>query len=290
MFGPVPARTVVPPAVGPAPLAGAAPSGGGASHARSGDGDARLAADLVAELPRLTGLGLRLVRDRSLAEDLVQEAALRAWARRDQVRRGAAVGPWLNRILVNLVIDRSRARRDEVTVGEIEDRWRDDDYTVDPEQVLARAERREDLEDGLSRLPAGYRAVVVLHDAAGMTTAAIADAIGISLPAAKQRLRRGRMMLVSALADDDPRRMASLAQPMRCWKARSHISAFLDDELDPDGRRAVGDHLSDCPTCPPLYASLVGLQHALGGLRDPDTVVPDAVADRIAASLDRELD
>jgi RNA polymerase sigma-70 factor (ECF subfamily) len=284
----VPARTPLAPAGRPVAAAGTAPSDGGAGHAPSGARDARLAADLVAELPRLTRLGFRLARDPSLAEDLVQEAALRAWARRDQLRPGAPVGPWLNRILVNLVIDRSRARRDEVTVDGIEDRWRDDDYTVDPEQVLARADRREDLEDALARLPAGYRTVVVLHDAAGMTTAAIADAIGISLPAAKQRLRRGRMMLVSALADDDPRRMASLSQPMRCWKARRRISAYLDDELEPDGRRAIEDHLSSCPTCPPLYASLVGLQHVLGGLRDPDTVIPETIAARIAASLGRE--
>ena len=245
-----------------------------------------LASALAGELPRLARLALRLMRDPAAAEDLTQEAALRAWAKRGQLRPGAPLGPWLNRILVNLAIDRSRKRSDEVTVGEVEDRWRDDDYTVDPEQVLARAEQREDLEDALARLPAGYRTVVVLHDAAGMTTPAIADALEIGLPAAKQRLRRGRMMLVSALADDDPRRAASLAQPMRCWRARGRISAYLDDELPAAGRRAVEEHLAGCPTCPPLYASLVGLQHTLGDLRDPDKVVPDEIAARIAASLE----
>jgi hypothetical protein len=39
--------------------------------------------------------------------------------------------------------------------SDIEDRWHDDDYTVDPEQVLARAELRDEFEDGLVRLPAG---------------------------------------------------------------------------------------------------------------------------------------
>lgn len=165
--------------------------------------------------------------------------------------------------------------------------WRDDDYTVDPAQVLARAEQREDVEDALARLPVGYRTVVVLHDAAGLTAPAIADALDISVPAAKQRLRRGRMMLVSALADDDPKRVASLAQPMRCWKARSRISAYLDDELPAEGRRAVEEHLADCPTCPPLYASLVGLQETLGGLRDTDKVVPDEIAARITEALAR---
>jgi len=126
---------------------------------------------------------------------------------------------------------------------------------------------------------------VVLHDAAGMTTPAIADALDIGLPAAKQRLRRGRMMLVSALADDDPKHVASLAQPMRCWKARSQISAYLDDELPAEGRHAVEEHLADCPTCPPLYASLVDLQETLGEMRDDDKVVPNQIAARITAVL-----
>jgi RNA polymerase sigma-70 factor (ECF subfamily) len=254
-------------------------------RARQDTSDTDFAARLTGELPRLTRLALRLARDPARAEDLTQEAALRAWSKRDQLREDAPVGPWLNRILVNLAIDRSRSRRDEVDLAAVEDRWHDDDYTVDPEQVLARAEQREDLEDALARLPAGYRAVLVLHDAAGMTTPAIADALGIGLPAAKQRLRRGRMMLVSALADDDPKRVASLTQPMRCWKARGQISAYLDDELPAAGRHAVEGHLAECPTCPPLYASLVGLQATLGELRDDDKVVPDGIASRITATL-----
>ncbi len=152
---------------------------------------------------------------------------------------------------------------------------------------MARAEQREDLEDALARLPVGYRTVVVLHDAAGMTTPAIADALDIGLPAAKQRLRRGRMMLVSALAEDDPKRVASLAQPMRCWKARSQISAYLDDELPNEGRRAIEGHLAECPTCPPLYAGLVSLQETLGELRDTDRVVPSEIAARITETLER---
>ncbi len=185
------------------------------------------------------------------------------------------------------MIDRSRTRRDEheLAVADIEERWHDDDYSVDPERVLARAELRDELEDALVRLPAGYRTVVVLHDAVGWRVPAIADVLRIGLPAAKQRLRRGRMMLVSALADGDPKRAASLAQPLHCWQARRHISAYLDDEVEPDTRPAVESHLAVCPTCPPLYASLVGVRAQLGGLRDPDSVVPDEIADRVATGL-----
>lgn len=98
------------------------------------------------------------------------------------------------------------------------------------------------------------------------------------------------MMLVSALAEDDERRRASLAQPLRCWRARRHVSAYLDGELDAATRGAVEAHLHDCPTCPPLYASLVGVKTSLGGLRDPDTVVEEAMAARIRSQLEAEPD
>jgi RNA polymerase sigma-70 factor (ECF subfamily) len=245
------------------------------------------ALELTAELPRLSRLAVHLVHDEAAAEEVAQEAALRAWSRRGQLRKGAPIGPWLNRILVNLVIDRARARHDELTITDVEERWHDDDYTVDPERVLARAELRDELEDALVRLPAGYRTVVVLHDAVGWTVAEIADSLRVGLPAAKQRLRRARMMLVSALAEGDPKREASLAQPMRCWQARRHVSGYLDGELAPAQRLAVEEHLAVCPTCPPLYAALVGVRASLGVMRDPDSVVPDQIAERIQAALPR---
>ncbi len=236
---------------------------------------------LAAERPRLLRLARHLVHDAAAAEDATQETLARAWSRRDQLRAGDRVAPWLNRILLNLVIDRARARRDELDLETVEERWRDDHYSVDPVRVLEQAEARDQLEDGLARLPAAYRVVVVLHDAADWPVREIAGALEIGLPAAKQRLRRGRMMLVSALDESDPRRQASLAQPMRCWQARSHISAYLDEELHDGRRRAIEEHLATCPTCPPLYASLVGVREAMGRLRDPDSVVPPKIAERI---------
>lgn len=92
-------------------------------------------------------------------------------------------------------------------------------------------------------------------------------------------------MLVSALGDRNPKRAASLAQPLHCWRARRHVSAYLDGELDAATARAVEGHLEGCPTCPPLYASLVGVRAQLGALRDPNSVVPEEIAARIRVSL-----
>jgi RNA polymerase sigma-70 factor (ECF subfamily) len=254
---------------------------------RVGEGDA-FAARLAAELPRLVRLATRLVADADQAEDCAQETIVGAWRRRDQLRDGAALPAWLKRSLVNRIIDRSRRHHDELDLDTVEADWQDDSYSVQPERVLERAEIHDQLQDALARLPVIYRVPVVLHDAVGWTAGEIAEAMDIGLPAAKQRLRRGRMMLVSALAADDARRQASLAQPIRCWQARRHVSAYLDGELDEPTKGLVEGHLVTCPTCPPLYASLVGVKVTMGELRDPNSVVEDRIAERIREGLTAE--
>ena len=242
----------------------------------------QLATRLAIEAPWLVRLASRLTRDPAEAEDLVQETVVAAWRRRGQLRDRGALRGWLRRSLVNRVIDRSRRRTvDLLDFATVEADWRDDDFTVDPEAVLERAELRDELEDALVRLPVIYRIPVVLHDALDWSGPEVAQAMGIGLPAAKQRVRRGRMMLVHALASDDARRRASLAQPLRCWKARRLVSGYLDAELQPGEKLAVEEHLATCPTCPPLYASLVGIRDAMGALRDPDSVVEEEIAKRI---------
>ena len=67
------------------------------------------------------------------------------------------------------------------------------------------------------------------------------------------------------------------------------MSAYLDGELDRATRVAVETHLEACPTCPPLYASLVGVRTTLGRMRDPDTVVEEAMAVRIREHLDDQV-
>jgi RNA polymerase sigma-70 factor (ECF subfamily) len=221
-----------------------------------------------------------LVRDPDAAEDLVQEAFVRAFERRAQFRGDAPVRAWLRRILHNVAVDRARRSR-EIAVGRVEDLWRDDAYTVDAAAVVERTESREELEDALVRLPFIYRSAVVLHDVEGWTTERIAETLGIGRPAAKQRLRRGRMMLVTTLAEGHERRARLAGVPLRCWEARSRVSDYLDGELPEAERRLVERHLETCPTCPPLYACLVGACGGLGRLRDPDTVIPPQLAERV---------
>ena len=222
-----------------------------------------------------------LTHDHGVAEDLVHDALLRAWEKREQFRGDASLRTWLHRIVHNLAVDRTRRHRREVVVEDVEDRWRDDAYTVDADAVVERAQLREELQDALVRVPEFMRTTVVLHDVEGWTVREIAELLDIGLPAAKQRLRRGRMALVTALASGAERREVLAGIPMRCWDARRHVSDYLDGDLDQRIAQQVEAHLRSCPTCPPLYAALVGVHGQLGRLRDPDSVIPGTLADRL---------
>lgn len=259
---------------------------------------AELAELLPAEVPGLMRYATSLVRDPHLAEDLVGDTLVRALERAASYRGDARLGTWLHRILHNLAVDRARSAREvpaEDIAVKVENQWRADEYTVDLDVVVARAETREELRDALIRLPYIYRSAVLLHDAEGLTMREVAGICDVELPAAKQRLRRGRMMLVSALAEGAERRESLRGVPLSCWAARSRVSDYIDDELDSGARRAVEGHLASCPTCPALYYSLVAartaLQHGGGGPaeirleRDSDTVIPPAVAARLRKDL-----
>ena len=204
----------------------------------------------LAELPWLVRLATRLTRDADVAEDGAQETIVAAWRRADQLRDPAALRGWLRRSLVNRVIDRSRARHDELDIEAVEAEWADDAWTVQPERVLERAELRDELEDALTRLPAILRIPVVLHDAVGWTSPEIAEAMGIGLPAAKQRLRRGRMTLVTALADDDAaaRKPGAAAALLGRPPARLGLSRRRGRRGHPPCGRAPSRDLPDVPT------------------------------------------
>lgn len=257
-----------------------------------------LDAALLDQVPGLYRYARTLTRDRAQAEDLVQETLVRALERAESFRGESSPATWLHRILHNLAVDRARRAR-EVPVDDLPDAvdtlWQDDAYTVDAETVALRAQTRADLEEALIHLPVIYRSAVLLHDVEGLTSAQVAQIQSVAVPAAKQRLRRGRMMLVTELDRAPQRRAALKGVPMRCWDVRSRVSDFLDGELGEDEAGVLARHLEHCPTCPPLYAALVATTEALAGRaeaaagpgRDPDSVVPPDLARRVADVLDR---
>jgi RNA polymerase sigma-70 factor (ECF subfamily) len=241
---------------------------------------------VAAEVPGLYRYAVFLTGDPDGAEDLVGETVLRALDHRAQFRGDASLRTWLHRILHHLAVDRGRHRSHEVAVGEVEALWQDENYSVDPEIAAEVAQSKDAVRDALLHLPEGYRSVVVLHDAEGWPSTEIARMLHLSLPAVKQRLRRGRMMAVSALAQAKERQVANVGVPLSCWEAREQVSDYLDDDLSADARARLEAHLAGCATCPPLFQALVGVRSALGSLHDPDSVVPAGLAERVRSRIE----
>jgi RNA polymerase sigma-70 factor (ECF subfamily) len=158
-------------------------------------------------LPHLDGayrLALWLVRDATTAEDVVQDAVLKAHSAWGRYREGNTRA-WLFTIVRRCAYD--WLRRSSVTV-DIDDEaaWtpedavhlRDEDT---PETTLAAAEMVERLREALLALPAVFREVIMLKDIEDMSYKTIAEVLGVPVGTVMSRLARGRDMLRARLVE-----------------------------------------------------------------------------------------
>lgn len=161
--------------------------------AEAAAGDRRAFAELVRRHQQeVYTLAVRLLADRELAADVMQDALIRAWRALPDFRGDAAFGTWIYRITVNAAWSaRRRARRHQTEVLEEAEHPVSDDVAEAGEAMHI----RQQMIGALGRLPVGLRSVVVMKDVYGWTHAEIADALDISVAAAKVRLHRGRTAL-----------------------------------------------------------------------------------------------
>nr|WP_165942384.1 sigma-70 family RNA polymerase sigma factor [Luteimonas terricola] len=149
---------------------------------------------------RVHGVVLRLAGwQHARAEDLVQEAFLRAWQALPQWRSEAAFGTWLYRLAVNTALMDLRARRVRpVLDGDDDDALNAlpsvDAFGHGPATAM-------DLGKAVATLPPRARAVLVLHDIEGWTHAEIAAALDMAVGSSKAQLHRARGLLRARLGD-----------------------------------------------------------------------------------------
>jgi RNA polymerase sigma-70 factor, ECF subfamily len=141
---------------------------------------------------RVFAVAVATVIDRSLAEDVVQETFLAAYARRADVRDPAALGRWLTTIARNRGRDLLRAHRREALtdVGDVE--MADGASPSDDAEAAA---LRSELCRALSRVPASMREALVLYYAHDCSAEHVARELGLSEAATMQRLSRGRKLM-----------------------------------------------------------------------------------------------
>lgn len=138
---------------------------------------------------RAFGVAMRVLKNPTDAEDVAQDAFVKAWTNRHRWEAGRAkFSTWLYRVVVNRCIDLRRLPREE---------WIDDvpEPADDAEDSVSLIHRRQvygRLEDALGRLPTQQRVAVVLSYYEDLSNAEIAEVMNTSVSAVESLLKRGR--------------------------------------------------------------------------------------------------
>jgi len=159
---------------------------------------------------RVYAILLRLVRDPDTAEELAQEAFVRAWRGIGGFQGQALFGTWLVQIAIHLARDRMRERRRSRTVSldELLEKSADDSVLVDtrsrhdPLSEVSDNDMMKRLEAALGGLPPSYREVFVLHHIEDVPYEEIASLTGDSVGSLKVRAHRARKLLREAISPD----------------------------------------------------------------------------------------
>ena len=148
---------------------------------------------------RLYRAALAILRDDGEAEDVIQDAYVRAYQHLDQFAGEAAFSTWLTSIAVHEALRRLRLRNRN---QQMEDPEYDEECSMnivetslDPEQRASVGELGRLLEEAVLDLPGPYRTVVMLRDVEEMSTSETAAALDLTEQNVKVRLHRGRAMM-----------------------------------------------------------------------------------------------
>jgi RNA polymerase sigma-70 factor, ECF subfamily len=157
--------------------------------------------------PKLLRIALRFTRNMEDAEDVVQEASMKALIHLENFRRESRMDTWLYTIISNTAVNgfRSGLRRREVSLEYIAtsndngERYSIRDLRRNPEQVCADRETHEMVCAEVKRLKDQHRKAVVLCDLDGLSHSEAADALNLNLRRFNTRLLRGRRVLCKRL-------------------------------------------------------------------------------------------
>ena len=153
-------------------------------------------------------LGMNITGNREDAEDVLQDAFLKAFEHLPEFREDSRFYTWITRIAVNEALMKLRKRRSsrEMSMEDSEDENGDvmvrefADWKPNPEQQFAQSELEGILQGAVSSLPPGFRTVFYLRDVEGLSTEETAELLDLTVGAVKARLFRARLRLREELS------------------------------------------------------------------------------------------
>lgn len=167
---------------------------------------ARFEAIMLPHLDVAYGLARVLVRDDHDAEDLVQDAYLRAVRHFDGFR-GGDPRAWLLTIVRRTCYTWLKRRRTQPAPAEFDEEMHSGELGADdPEALMLHGDLRETLSRAVAALPTEFREVLLLRDVQGLSYREIAEVVGVPIGTVMSRLARARRRLQAALPVEDLRR------------------------------------------------------------------------------------
>jgi RNA polymerase sigma-70 factor (ECF subfamily) len=146
----------------------------------------------AASFQRLVGQLYAMIGDQSEAQDAVQEAFVRAWARRGKIDRNGAPETWIRVTAWRIAASRWRRARDGTRLGLLAAR---------PESTAGPTPDRVAFQDALRKVSAEQRRALVLYHLCDLTVDQVAAETGVRAGTVKARLARGRAALVPYLRE-----------------------------------------------------------------------------------------
>jgi RNA polymerase sigma-70 factor (ECF subfamily) len=166
---------------------------------------------------------LHIAGSREDAEDIVQEAFIKAYTHLHNFEERSLFSTWLTRIAVNqaLMKLRSSRRAPVVAIDDGSDEsWpladRIADWRPDPEQLYSRAQLNGILREAFASLPDSYRVVFLWRDIEGLSIVETAGLLGLSISCVKSRLLHARLKLRRRLSQQFAGRVAGAELPPNC--------------------------------------------------------------------------
>ena len=143
-------------------------------------------------------VALRFVKDTMEAEDIVQEAFIKAFSKLDQYRAEVTFGAWLKRIVINRCIDVLKSKRQRlIELEEHHLKVIDDNY--ESEWLVEDSVTIDEVKAAIEQLPEKYRYVVMLYLVEGYDHQEISEILNITEVASRTQLSRGKQKLQLAL-------------------------------------------------------------------------------------------
>jgi len=153
---------------------------------------------------RVFGIAYHLMGDTETANDIAQEAFIKAYSRLDSFQASGSFVSWLTAIVSNLCIDARRRRRVRVQASSLDEELEEKGFEPEssapsPERVVEVDDTVREIRKGLAALPEVQRVAITLRHVDGLSYEEIAEVMRVPVGTAKTHVHRGRERLANSL-------------------------------------------------------------------------------------------